>query len=575
MHRGCGGDHVHRIADARCRRQDGPQQSARLVLERRQHEPVRLARVGGENARPAGVREDGHASPTGQRLIREQRRGVEQLFERVGADDARLPEEIADQRVARRQRSRVRRCRSRARLRAPRFHDHDRLPLSDAAGDLAELFRIAEALQVQQDHIRVRILGPVLNEVIAGDVGFVADGDERREADAQLPGVVEDGQAEGSALAGHADVAGGREDARERAVHHRRGVGVDHAHAVRADHAHARRADLLEKPLLAGASFLAELAVSGRDHNHCADAFGHAVVDDLFDQARRHGDDGQVDVVLDRGDGRDAADAVHDVRARIDRVELAGESGRAQVVEDLVAELTGTSAGADHRDRPRLEHRLHRGVRALLRALGGEVVERNGRRDGERNVDRAAIAAALHVESGAGEHVEHPLVLGEHLGLEALDVVGTRDCGQLLEQVRADAAALLVVRDRERHLGHFRLPPRREVMRDCHDLAADLAHDAEVVDVVDVDRRVVEGLVDRSGIEEPRVQRLRRQTGEESPHRLVIRWTHGTDAQGAAGAQDDVRFEVRGIRRGGGDGHGVTPGPVRSTTFSVFPVSSR
>ena len=65
---------------------------------------MRLARVGGENARATGIGEDSDPSVPRHRLMREQRGDVEQLFEAIRPDHASLPEQRGDDRIARRQR---------------------------------------------------------------------------------------------------------------------------------------------------------------------------------------------------------------------------------------------------------------------------------------------------------------------------------------------------------------------------------------------------------------------------------------------------------------------------------------
>ena len=63
-----GRDHVDRIANARHRRQ-GRREGARVsVGERRERQPSGFARVGGKDARPAGVGEDRDAASGRQRL---------------------------------------------------------------------------------------------------------------------------------------------------------------------------------------------------------------------------------------------------------------------------------------------------------------------------------------------------------------------------------------------------------------------------------------------------------------------------------------------------------------------------
>ena len=139
--------------------------------------------------------------------MRQQRRDVEQFLERVGTNDAGLPEERVDDRVARRQRAGVRRSRARASLRSARLDRHDRLEPRDPARNLGELARVPEALEIQQDDVGAGILRPVLNEIVARDISLVADGHERREADVQLPRVVENRDPQRAALRRKRDAA--------------------------------------------------------------------------------------------------------------------------------------------------------------------------------------------------------------------------------------------------------------------------------------------------------------------------------------------------------------------------------
>ena len=65
--------------------------------------------------------------------------------------------------------------------------------------------RIAEALQVQRGDGRRGIVLPVLEQVVRGDVGLVAERHERGKAQAALARLLDDREAEGAALGGEAD----------------------------------------------------------------------------------------------------------------------------------------------------------------------------------------------------------------------------------------------------------------------------------------------------------------------------------------------------------------------------------
>ncbi len=167
----CGGQE----ARAARRASAGPAREARARAPRRR-------RRAGCRARPALVTTPTRG-PGGHRLRGEQRGHVEQLLERVGADHAGLLEERVDGDVEARERRRVARRRARAGRGAPRLDRDDRLAARDLGGDAREPARIAEALEVEDDHLGARVVGPVAEQVVARDVGLVADRHERRDAD--------------------------------------------------------------------------------------------------------------------------------------------------------------------------------------------------------------------------------------------------------------------------------------------------------------------------------------------------------------------------------------------------------
>ena len=45
---------------------------------------------------------------------------------------------------------------------------------ADPPGDLAEPARVPEALEIQQDDVGARIVGPVLDQIVARHIGLVA-----------------------------------------------------------------------------------------------------------------------------------------------------------------------------------------------------------------------------------------------------------------------------------------------------------------------------------------------------------------------------------------------------------------
>ena len=111
-----GREHVHRVRDARRRREKGAELLRGCGGQRRQRQPLVLADIRGQDPRSAGVRQDRDAAPLRDGLVREERRDVEELLERRGANDAGLPEERVHDRV---RFERARPCARKRRARPP------------------------------------------------------------------------------------------------------------------------------------------------------------------------------------------------------------------------------------------------------------------------------------------------------------------------------------------------------------------------------------------------------------------------------------------------------------------------
>ena len=146
--------------------------------------------------------------PSGQRLRREQDGGVGELLERVGLDHPRLAEERVDGRGRAGQRGgmRPRRALPRAAVRPP-FIARIGFFARDAPREPRELARVPERLEVEQDQVGLRVVLPVLEQVVRRDVRLVADRDERREPEPAGGAALEDGEPERTALRREADVA--------------------------------------------------------------------------------------------------------------------------------------------------------------------------------------------------------------------------------------------------------------------------------------------------------------------------------------------------------------------------------
>ncbi|KZS01781.1 Uncharacterized protein APZ42_001456, partial [Daphnia magna] len=163
----------------------------------------------------------------------------EELLEGVDPGHARLAQHGAGHHVRRGERGRVRRGGPCAVGAAAGLHRHDRLGPGDATGHLGEPPRVPEGLQIKQDHVGRLVEFPVLEQVVARDVGLVPGGHERGDPEPAGLALGEQGDPERTRLRHEPDPAGARRGRREGRVEPYRGVGVDHAHGVGADDAHA------------------------------------------------------------------------------------------------------------------------------------------------------------------------------------------------------------------------------------------------------------------------------------------------------------------------------------------------
>ena len=106
-----------------------------------------------------------------------------------------------------------------------------------------------------------------------------------------------------------------------------------------------------------------------------------------------------------------------------------------------------------HGDRARREQRADRMRLGHVLALVHRFECHIGLVDAHLDRDHAVGELALRFEPGPLEDREHLAVLGKDLGREPRDAVGSSDDREVLEQDRRDAAALVLVVDRERDLG--------------------------------------------------------------------------------------------------------------------------
>ena len=99
--------------------------------------------------------------------------------------------------------------------------------------------------------------------------------------------------------------------------------------------------------------------------------------------------------------------------------------------------------------------------------------------------DDAVLEVVPDRVAGVAEDAEHAPVLRQHLGDEAVDAVLAGGGGEVLEQHRAEPAALVGVGDDEGDLGRRPVRVDPVVAADGDDVVADRRDERHPVDVVD------------------------------------------------------------------------------------------
>ena len=180
-----------------------------------------------------------------------------------------------------------------------------------------------------------------------------------------------------------------------------------------------------------------------------------------------------------------------------------------------------------------------------------------GRLDRELELEHALVVGTDDPVAGVAEGLDHPLVVGEHLGDEPVHAALAGGLGEVLEEDLGDPAALVLVLDEEGDLGLAGLdhvvPPDRD------HLALQGHHERHPLVVVDLGEpgHVAVGQV-RHRREEPVVLRAVGDPLVELHQQLGVLGPDRPDVRGLAVAQDDVGLPV--ARRLGHLARALTPG---------------
>ncbi|EPH43180.1 hypothetical protein STRAU_3710 [Streptomyces aurantiacus JA 4570] len=533
----------------------------RQVAGRQRPQALGDAGVVREQAEGLGVAEDGDARSGGQGLPGEQQSGVDQLGHRVHADHPGLAQQVGHRGV---REAGGGACVAGGRDAAvPGALDDDQgLHGGGAAGEAGELARVADGFEVHEGNVGVRVVVPVLEHVVAGDVRAVARADAGGQAPQTAAAAVQAGQerdADGAGLGEQAEASGERQFGRERGVEAHLRRGVDDSEGVGSDDPHAVRACLADEFALPLASLGAALGVSGGDHDESLDAVFAAVGDGLRDALGRDGDDGEVDRFADVAHGAMGGHAVDLGGAfgerAVHRVQAAGVPRAEQVAQDAAADAVRGAARADDGDRAGREEALYgAGLGALFAgALDGQGAV--GGFEVEFEAYDAVLEAALLLVARVREDLDHLGVGGQDLGGETADAAFAGDGRDVLEQRGGDAAALVGVLDEEGDLGLVggrgggaALGVDAVVAHGGDELAAHGGREAHPVHVVVVGEAVhVLGGQARVRCEEAVVLRLVRHLLEEADQAVGVLGCDGPDPGRAPVAQHHVGLPVGGV----------------------------
>ena len=231
------------------------------------------------------------------------------------------------------------------------------------------------------------------DQVVARDVGLVAQRHEAGEAQPAGGGGVQQGDPDTPRLGADGERSGAGAHRPERGVQPGAAQVAQHPEAVGSDQAHVVGAGEGGQPLLAACPLRARLGQPGGEHHAGVGAAEGEPLDGRLQPRRRHRDHGQVDALREVRHVGDAVGPGHGQLGVPDRVEGAAEATGPQVLEHLPPDPAARPAHSHDGDRRRLEEPSHgRPVGVAVPAVG-----RQDRGDPRRQVqaEREHLVVAL------------------------------------------------------------------------------------------------------------------------------------------------------------------------------------
>jgi hypothetical protein len=326
-----------------------------------------------ENPGTAGVRDDRQALPGRAGLLGQEVGDVEEVGDRVDAQDADPPERGGQDLVGAREGAGVR-SRCLGGLGGPAgLDDDDRLGQGHLAGGREEGPGVPDRLHVDDDALGRRVVAEVGDQVAPAHVEHGAERHDGAEADLLADAPVEDRGQQRAALAHEADGPGRGDPRRERGVEPVR--GTHDAEAVRPNDPHAVRPRRREDPALQLGALRADLLEPGGDDDHGLDPGRGALLDGRRHRRGRGHDDDEPGGLGQRGEVRVRPDAEDAGALLVDRVDRAAEGAADQVPEDRPTDAARLLGRPDDGDRGGREERVERVV-ADAEDVGLEVADR-------------------------------------------------------------------------------------------------------------------------------------------------------------------------------------------------------
>ncbi len=349
---------VDRVRDAAARGQNLRQPALRRFAEGRHEQAGAISGVAHDRGVAAAVGDDGHGPRSKRRQRCERDGSVPRVLALRGPNDAALPEGGVDDAPFAGEHAGVRERGAPAALGVAGFHDDHRLWRWMAPHQLPQRTALerAEALEVGDDDLRLRIREEIVEVLRNADVGRVADGDELAEAETFFTRELAERQRHVAAL----------RDQRDRSARHVPADGVDPARraevsgAVRPDQACAGRVRDADERLLGSLALGARLPEAGCNDDDPAGAGRDGVGDRGRNEVGTDEDYRELDGARDVPYIRIGLPA-EDLRRRgVDRIERPGEAALHHAPPAAPPRLVLDGGGADDGDAGRIEQRVER-----------------------------------------------------------------------------------------------------------------------------------------------------------------------------------------------------------------------